>query len=96
MRGSGWNADNSQVSDGRRARIRRCRDCSSTVLHSRNRLCVDCSLRAMERRYAVKRARLSGLPLPPRPVPPSPIDVLSRGLAGLQRFWFTTITGEAA
>lgn len=96
MRGGGYNAENSQISDGRRAVLRKCRDCENSVRSRGARLCSDCSQRVFECKQLDSRARAAGRPLPQRdrrqPAPSGPVEALSWGLAGLQSLWLATVS----
>lgn len=88
MRVGGINAENSQLSDGRRALIHKCRDCDNTVRSRNTRLCVECSSRIFEQRQKIGRARALRLKKQKRDgFPPMMIGNLSIELAGLQNFW---------
>jgi len=96
MRGGGINAENSQVSDGRRALLHKCRDCDNIVRARSARLCVECSLRVFESRQEVNRARArQQYKQKYQPKKSTPVHDLSRGLAGLQHCWLSNI-GSAA
>lgn len=87
MRVGGCNAENSQASDGRRARLRKCRDCDNVVRTRRALLCTDCNLRAFDLRQS-KAVNTANAARNLR----NKFDVvgeLSRGLAGLQSSWFS-------
>ncbi len=86
MRGHGYNAENSQVSDGRRVSVRKCRDCDNAA-NGRDLLCTGCKVVAFERRKQLATVRLDSYRQ--QTLPDAVVAKMSRGLAGLQRGWFT-------
>ena len=89
MRVGGINAENSQVSDGRRAPMNKCRDCDNVVRARNSRLCTDCNLKIFESRQKIARARaLLQHKQKYQPKKSTPVRDLSCGLAGLQQLWF--------
>lgn len=93
MRGGGWNSDNTQVSNGRRMPLHKCRDCDNVVRAPRAILCADCNFRAFENRQKLTRARIQHQKQKHQPEHSTAIDNLSRGLIGLQRFWLSHAGG---
>lgn len=87
MRGGGWNADSTQVSDGRRASPSKCRDCDNEVRSLRTRLCNDCNARAFTYKQKTARVRANAAIA-------TPTDKLSRSLSGLQGFWLSTVGAD--
>jgi len=93
----GINAENSQVSDGRRAPLNKCRDCDNVVRARNAHLCTECNLRAFEGRQKVMRARaLLQHKQKYQPKKLTPVQELSRGLIGLQHFWLSAVAHRSA
>ena len=94
MRGGGWNAENTQVSDGRRMLLRKCRKCANSVRAPRTSLCADCNQLAYDRRRKVV-AEKSRAACCAKEKQTGAANDLSRGLAGLQSYWLADIGGIA-
>lgn len=90
-RGGGFNAENSQVSDGRRLSPRKCRDCDNAVHRRGSRLCVECNLRAFDARRERTRERARNAARAKAHPPLTTLEEFSLGLIGLQRSWLSPL-----
>lgn len=88
MRGGGFNAENTQVSDGRRAPLRKCNRCGNAIRAKRAQLCTDCNQRAFEARQKSNRTRTAKRHIVKATMP---FNALSQSLSGLQRFWLSDL-----
>lgn len=85
MKGGGWNAENSQLSDGRRVGLQKCQKCDNRVRLPGAHLCTRCDLQAFDAR--ITRNRASAMATIKRR-PRDAIGRLSHGMGGLLESWF--------